>query len=82
MKYFDSRLSFEQDFIFCGESQCSSLENQGERLKEIAELIDAGAFESLLTANLGIIDEESLAYAHRMVENDQLLGKVVLNYSE
>ncbi|MEH0860946.1 alcohol dehydrogenase catalytic domain-containing protein [Halobacteriovorax sp. DPLXC-1] len=82
MNHFDSRLNFEQDFIFCGESQCSSLENQGERLKEIAELIDAGAFESLLTANLGIIDEESLAYAHRMVENDQLLGKVVLNYSE
>lgn len=65
-----------------GQAFCISPYNEGERLKEISELIDAGALKTLMTANLGFIDEELLAQGHRMVEGRRILGKVVLNFSE
>ncbi|WGR56471.1 zinc-binding alcohol dehydrogenase family protein [Paracoccus versutus] len=51
---------------------------QGEILRQVAELIEAGKVRSTLTETMGTINAENLKRAHKLVETGKARGKVVL----
>ncbi|HEY9133148.1 MAG TPA: zinc-binding alcohol dehydrogenase family protein [Dyella sp.] len=55
------------------------MQAQHRILNEVADLVDAGALQSTLTENLGVINAENLRRAHAQLESHGTLGKVVLS---
>lgn len=55
------------------------MQAQHRILNEVADLVDAGALQSTLTENLGVINAENLRRAHAQLESHSTLGKVVLS---
>ena len=51
---------------------------QGELLREVGELIDAGAIRTTLTESMGTINAANLKRAHRLLESGKARGKIVL----
>ncbi len=70
----------EQEFIFLGPMENIDKESQGEILREITDLIEAGALKSPLTNDLGAITPQSLNEGHRLLEEGKIMGKIALSF--
>ena len=51
---------------------------QGELLRQVTDLIDAGKIRTTLTESMGKIDAATLKRAHRLLESGKARGKIVL----
>ncbi len=51
------------------------LAEQGEILRQIGELVDAGKIRTTLTSTLGAINAANLSQAHRLIESGTAVGK-------
>lgn len=58
--------------------QTEDIAEQGEILKEVAALLDAGKIRSTVTETLGTISAANLRQAHSLLETGRARGKVVL----
>ena len=58
--------------------QTLDLAEQGEILRQVGELVDAGKIRSTLTSTIGAINAATLAQAHRLIESGTAVGKVAL----
>jgi len=58
--------------------QTPDMIEQHNILTKVAEMIDAGLIKTTVAHNLGTITAENLRQAHRMLENREAHGKVVL----
>ena len=59
-------------------SNTSDLKSQHETLNKISEWLDKGILKSTMTENLGEINEINLQRAHKRIEENRTIGKIVL----
>lgn len=72
-------ISFHWEFMFTRSLfQTPDMIEQHNLLTKVAEMIDAGLIKTTIAHNLGMINAENLREAHRMLENREAHGKVVL----
>lgn len=57
----------------------ADMHRQGQILREIAELTDAGQLISTRAAHFGELSAENLKHAHVLLESNQSIGKIVLD---
>ena len=57
----------------------ADLEQQGEILKQLAELIDSGKVTTTTDHSFGVINAQNLTAAHQLIESGTARGKVVLS---
>ncbi len=58
--------------------QTADMARQGELLREVAALVDAGKLKTTLDAHYGTIDAANLRRAHALIESGKARGKIVL----
>jgi NADPH2:quinone reductase len=58
--------------------QTTDMSVQGDILRRVAELIEAGKIRTTLTETLGTINAANLKQAHRLLESGKARGKIVL----
>jgi len=58
--------------------QTVDMHMQGDILRQVAELIDAGKIRTPLTEHFGTINAANLKRAHRLLESGKARGKIVL----
>ncbi len=51
---------------------------QGDILRQVADLIDAGKIRTTLTETMGTINAANLKRAHRLLASGKARGKIVL----
>ena len=72
-------VSFHWEFMFTRpQFRTPDRGRQGEILKRLAELVEAGAIRSTAVTRLEPISPENLAQAHALLEGGRTLGKIVL----
>ena len=72
-------ISFHWELMFTRSLfQTPDMIEQHNLLTKVAEMIDAGLIKTTIAHNLGMINAENLREAHRMLENREAHGKVVL----
>jgi NADPH:quinone reductase-like Zn-dependent oxidoreductase len=54
------------------------MHRQGEILRDLAALVDAGKIQHTMHQPAGIVSTNSLAAAHGLIESGKALGKIVL----
>ncbi|WP_226898176.1 zinc-binding dehydrogenase [Lactococcus lactis] len=59
-------------------SNTSDLKSQHEILNKISDWLDKGILKSTMTENLGEINEINLQRAHKKIEENRTIGKIVL----
>ena len=69
-----------QEYILCEPIKKSDIEAQGLTLREVRDLIEAGALKSPLTKDLGQISPKTLSEGHRLIEEGETLGKIALSF--
>lgn len=67
-----------EDVFMRSRLQTLDLAEQGEILRQVGELVDAGKIRSTLTSTIGAINAATLAQAHRLIESGTAVGKVAL----
>ena len=67
-----------EDVFMRSRLQTLDLAEQGEILRQVGELVDAGKLRSTLTSTLGEIDAATVAEAHRLIESGTAVGKITL----
>lgn len=73
-------LSLHWEFMFTRPMfQTADMGRQGEILREVAELVDAGRVRSTVTETLSGIGAAQLRQAHRRLEQGDMIGKLVLD---
>jgi zinc-binding alcohol dehydrogenase family protein len=71
--------SFSWEFMFARALyQTPDMEKQGEILKEVSALIDAGTLRTTLTETLSPINAANLRKAHAALESGRTIGKIAL----
>ncbi len=58
--------------------QTNDMDQQGKILSKVAMLVDNGVIKSTLNKKISNLSVESLTLAHQMIENDSMIGKVVI----
>lgn len=72
-------LSLHWEFMFTRSlHQTADMTEQGRLLERVAEMLDAGSLRSTLGEHFGPITANNLLRAHRLLENHQARGKIVL----
>lgn len=75
----DKSATFAWEFMFAkAKYQTADMYTQGEFLADIAAWVDKGAIRSTMKQNLGKITAENLRKAHKQLETDTTIGKIVL----
>ena len=59
--------------------QTADIAAQGQILREVAALVDAGKIRTTLTERLDGIHAANLRHAHALLERGDAIGKVVLS---
>ena len=72
-------VSIHWEFMFArSRYQTSDMHRQGEILRDLAALVDAGKIRHTMHHPAGIVSPRSLADAHGLIESGKALGKIVL----
>ena len=72
-------VSIHWEFMFArSRYQTSDIHRQGEILRDLAALVDAGKIQHTMHQPAGIASTRSLAEAHGLIESGKALGKIVL----
>ncbi|MBE2895970.1 zinc-binding alcohol dehydrogenase family protein [Pasteurellaceae bacterium HPA106] len=75
----DKSVSVHWEFMFTRSLyQTADIAIQGEILQKMAQLIEKGKIQTTLTTTLSGLNAETLKQAHRMVEQGDMIGKVVV----
>lgn len=74
----DKAASFDWEFMFAKAKYKVDVESQGEILNNLAQLLDEGQITTTRTVTLNSISVETLKQAHKQVETDQMVGKLVV----
>nr|WP_281380590.1 zinc-binding dehydrogenase [Mycoplana azooxidifex] len=75
----DVQVSVHQEFMFTRSMYgTADMQEQGELLTKVAELIDSGAIKTTVTEVLRPINAENLKKAHATLESGKAKGKIVL----
>ncbi|KCV83278.1 Zn-dependent oxidoreductase [Actibacterium atlanticum] len=79
MPFKTKNISIHWEFMFTRSMhQTADMARQGEILREVARLVDAGKLRATATTNMGQITAENLRRAHDHIETGKSVGKVVL----
>ncbi|PVZ63455.1 zinc-binding alcohol dehydrogenase family protein [Pelagibaculum spongiae] len=72
-------LSFHIEFMFARSMfNADDLDQQGQLLNQLSELVDSGFVKTTIAKNFGKISAENLKIAHGELESGQAIGKMVL----
>lgn len=72
-------ISLHWEFMFTRSMfKTEDLSRQGEILKQIAKLIDAGKIRTSLSQTLSPIDAQTLSQAHQQIRSQRTTGKIVV----
>ncbi|HLQ40689.1 MAG TPA: zinc-binding alcohol dehydrogenase family protein [Tetragenococcus sp.] len=76
----DKSVTFAWEFMFAkAKYQTADMYTQGELLSAVATLADKGAIRPTMKHNFGKITAENLRKAHKQLETDTTIGKIVLS---
>lgn len=79
MKLKQKSVSLHWEFMFVRPMfKTADIAEQAALLNKVSELIDAGKLKTTLGENLGAINAENLIKAHRKIESNTSIGKIVL----
>ena len=80
---FTKKASFSWEFMFTKAMfGTPDMASQGEILKHVAELCDAGTLRGTLTERPGELSATSLAQAHQRLESGSMVGKLALSVGQ
>lgn len=71
-------VSFSWEFMFTHSNFEVNIEHQADILEHIAKLIDENKIKSTINKVLSPINEESLSEAHKIIESNSSIGKIVI----
>ncbi|MCK0154084.1 zinc-binding alcohol dehydrogenase family protein [Alcanivorax sp. S6407] len=69
---------FSWEFMFTRAMFAQDMQRQGDILKQLSELVDAGTIQTTLSEGLGPINADNLKAAHKRLEEGNTIGKLVL----
>lgn len=80
---FSKSVTFVWELMFTKSMyETDDMQSQHDLLNRVATLIDQGILKTTIAENLGILNIENLAKAHRFMESGKAIGKVVLSGME
>ena len=78
-KLMSKSISLHRELMFTRSLfQTPDMDQQGQLLQLVAELVDAGRIRTTAHTHLGTINAENLRKAHALLESGRAQGKVVL----
>lgn len=72
--------SFDWEYMFAKTDYDFKIESQGEILAKLIQLLQAKKIQSTLTKVLPGFSPETFFRAHQMIEDDQMIGKLVIHF--
>ncbi|AEV94975.1 zinc-binding alcohol dehydrogenase family protein [Pediococcus claussenii] len=76
----DKSIGFEWEFMFTKPKYQVNMTDQGQILKNVAQLLDDGVLKTTMTQELSGLNPETLERAHEIVKSNKMIGKLVIKY--